>query len=110
MEQSVSEQNGWVIVSLAGEVDLDRSPAVRKLLLESVARDRDLLVDLAQVSYIDSSGVASLIEALQATKKSGRRFGLAAVGTRVLRVLQIARLDKVFTLHDSVEAGLTQDG
>ena len=63
-------------------------------------------MDLSGVTYIDSSGVASLVEALQASKKNGSRFSLAAVSEPTRRVLELARLDKVFTLYDSVDAAI----
>jgi anti-sigma B factor antagonist len=71
-----------------------------------VQRGRKVLVDLSGVSYIDSSGVASLVEAFQRAKKSGVEFALVAVNAPALRVLELARLDKVFTIHESLADGL----
>lgn len=106
MEHEVTERQGVVIVALKGEVDLESSPAARKLLLESIDEAAGVLVDLSGVTYIDSSGVASLVEALQTSKKSGTGFTLAAPSEPTRRVLELARLDKVFTIHDTVDAGL----
>jgi anti-sigma B factor antagonist len=63
-------------------------------------------VDLSGVEYIDSSGVASLVEALQQAKARGQSLALASVSASALRVLELARLDKVFTIHASVAEGL----
>ena len=63
-------------------------------------------VDLAGVTYIDSSGVASLVEAFQAARKRRTGFALVSVGSAALRVLQLARLDKVFTIHETLADGL----
>ncbi len=94
------------VVSLGGDIDLKSSPKVRKALLQSLSERRDVLVDLGGVSYIDSSGVASLVEAFQTARKNGTRFALAGVSPAAMRVLQLARLDRVFAIHASVEDAL----
>jgi anti-sigma B factor antagonist len=106
MEHSVREEGGAVIAAFQGDVDLEQSPKAREVLLECVGRGRRVLVDLSGVSYIDSSGVASLVEAFQRAKKSGVEFALVAVNASALRVLELARLDKVFTIHESLADAL----
>jgi anti-sigma B factor antagonist len=106
MKHEIIEKQGVTVVALKGEVDLENSPAARKLLLRSIDDAGRVLVDLSGVTYIDSSGVASLVEALQASKKRGTEFALAAASEPTRRVLELARLDKVFTMHASVEEGL----
>ena len=106
---NTKEEGGYAIVELAGEVDLSCSPDARKQILECLGADKDLLVDLSQVSYIDSSGVASLVEGYQTAKKKSRKFGLIGVSDAAMNVLQLARLDKVFPIHDSLEARLEDD-
>lgn len=106
MNMDTQEQGGAVVVALAGEIDLQHSPNVRRQLMELMFERRDVVVDLAAVSYMDSSGIASLVEAYQMARKNATRFVLAAVSQPVMRVLQLARLDKVFTLADSVDAAL----
>ena len=98
----LSEQRGWAVVAVDGEVDLESSPELRELLLEQVGRGRPVVVDLSGVAYIDSSGIASLVEAFQIARKAGSAFGLASVSEPALRVLRLARLDPVFTLHATV--------
>lgn len=108
MNHKIREEGGAVIVALEGDVDLQSSPDARKVLLECVGRKMPVVVDLSGVGYIDSSGVASLVESLQNARKSGNNLVLAAVSEGALRVLQLARLDKVFTICDSIEDGLDQ--
>ena len=103
------EEGGYAIVELAGEVDLSCSPDARKQILDCLGNN-DLLVDLSQVTYIDSSGVASLVEGYQTAKKKSRKFGLIGVSDAAMNVLQLARLDKVFPIHASLEARLEEDG
>jgi anti-anti-sigma factor len=66
---SITEQSGRTIVALKGEIDMEEAPKVRRTLLGSLKQKRDMLVDLSEVTYIDSSGIASLIEGLQVARK-----------------------------------------
>ena len=106
MDHTTSEENGAIIITFEGDVDLDSSPDCRKVLLESVAKNIPVLADLTRVTYIDSSGIASLVEALQSARKSGHEFAIAGVSDAAMRVLSLARLDSVFAIHESREAGL----
>jgi anti-sigma B factor antagonist len=106
MTHRVREERGILVVSFQGDVDLEYSPKARRVLLDTVEQGRDVLVDLSGVSYIDSSGVANLVEAFQLSRQNGTGFALVSVNPAALRVLQLARLDKVFTIHASLEDGL----
>jgi anti-sigma B factor antagonist len=106
MNADVREERGSLIVGLSGDVDLEHSPAARKVLLESVGRKRNVIVDMAGVTYIDSSGVACLVEAYRNARVQGTGFALASASPAALRVLELARLDKVFTIHATLAEGL----
>jgi len=106
MSYEIRHVGGTAVVSFRGDVDLEHSPTAREVLLSSVRSGRDLAVDLSAVEYIDSSGIASLVEAFQEARKRGARFSLVAVSPAALRVFELARLDHVFTLHDSLEEAL----
>ncbi len=102
----ISEQDSYIVIALDGEIDLETAPAVRKALLDHLKKGKNLLIDLAAVTYIDSSGIASLVEGLQMARKHGRDLALVAVSQRAHRVLELARLDKVFTLHADLTSAL----
>ena len=110
MEHQVRDENGVSIVTLSGDIDLESSPEARRVLLECVGWKKPVLVDMSGVTYIDSSGVASLVETYQAARGQGFSFVLAALSDSALRVLQLARLDTVFTIYASVEDGLNHGG
>ncbi len=110
MTFDVKDVNGTAVVALTGDVDLQSSPAVRQQLLECLDKHKRLVVDLGQVSYIDSSGVASLVEAFQVSRKKTAYFALASVSPAAMRVLSLARLDKVFTIHADVDAAAAAQG
>ncbi len=106
MEHNIREEGASFVVSFVGDVDLEHSPKAREVLLTTVNRGRKVLVDLSGVDYIDSSGVASLVEAFKLAKTRSQELALTSVSASAMRVLQLARLDKVFTIHASVADGL----
>lgn len=103
---SVKEEQGKIVVALEGDIDLENAGDVRKALLSSLKQKKDLLVDMSGVDYIDSSGIASLVEGLQVARKQKNELSLVSVSPRARRVLELARLDKVFTIHADVAAAL----
>jgi anti-sigma B factor antagonist len=96
----------YAIVSLSGEIDLHTSPQARKLILGCLNEGRPTLVDLHAVAYIDSSGVASLVEGFQLARQKRLDFGLVGVSAGALNVLKLARLDQVFPIYASVQERL----
>ncbi len=90
--------DGYVLVRLSGEVDLSWSQEVRRAVLEALGADGTVGVDLSAVSYIDSSGIAALVEGFQTARTRGSRFALVAVSDAVRAVLELARLDRVFLI------------
>ncbi len=106
MKTKIREENGALIVSFEGDVDLQSSPDTRKALLDAVGQGKAVFADLSGVGYIDSSGVASLVEAFQKAKSQNNKFILISVSENARRVLELARLDKVFTICDSISDAL----
>lgn len=105
MNHCASEKlDGFIIVRLRGEVDLSWSQEVRAVILEAVLSDDPVGVELSQVSYIDSSGIAALVEGFQNARGKGQRFALVAVSEPVMAVLQLARLDQVFPIFPDLES------
>lgn len=106
MAYEIRSEGDAIVVALSGEVDLESSPKVRGVLLDSVREKRSVLVDMAGVSYIDSSGIASLVEAYQSARRDNTPFALVAVSEAAMRVLELARLDQVFAIHASVSEAM----
>lgn len=95
---------GIYVIHLEGEVDMSNSPEVRNVLLPIFKKKPShLIVDLADVSYIDSSGIATLVEGLQLSLKGGVRLTLAAMGSAVGAVFELAYLKEVFEIVPDVE-------
>jgi anti-sigma B factor antagonist len=95
------------VISLEGEIDLHVSPRIAATLITAVKeKPRNLIVDLAKVSYIDSSGLAVLIEAMQSVEKYGGKFALAGLQENVKPIFEIARLDQVFRIFPDVDSAV----
>jgi len=93
-------QSEPAIVALEGEIDLHESPNVRETLRQYIEKKAPrIYVDMSQVGYIDSSGLAVLIDAMQRIANYGGKFGLIAIQPAVRTVLEIARLDQVFRVY-----------
>lgn len=90
-------------VFVEGDVDLYTSPELRTALLKTVAAARGRVgVNLGKVTYMDSSGVATLIEGLRAAREKKTAFALVAPAPPVLKVLRLSRLDAVFEIVDEL--------
>lgn len=95
------------LIALEGEIDLHESPAVRdalKTLIEQ--KTPQVLIDLSDVHYIDSSGLAVLIDAMQRIQAYGGKFALFGLRASVQNVFQIARLDQVFRIFPNKTAAI----
>ncbi len=109
MELQIQKEikSGIAIIHLQGEVDLYSSTEVRKEIMGLTrAKLPGILVDLQYVKYMDSSGVATLIEGLQQTNKYKGRFVLSGLQSNVREVFELTRLDKVFEIHADVNEAL----
>jgi anti-sigma B factor antagonist len=102
MQHTVTQDGDIIVIALAGDIDMAISTSMRKVLLGAVNKARGIAVDLSAVTMIDSSGVASLLEAFQTARKRGKKMVLAAPPESVTRVLKLARLDVVFQIVDDV--------
>src|ERR1700730_18692508 len=97
------------VLPLDGEIDLHVSPNVAESLHAIIRKKpRRLVVDLARVSYIDSSGLAVLIEGMQNVEAYGGKFALAGLHAKVRPIFEIASLDQVFRIFPTADAALSE--
>ena len=106
MQHRIRSVESATVIHFEGEVDLEQSPKARKVLLGALEEKRPIYVDLSEVAYIDSSGVASLVEAFQIAKRKSVVFELIRVSDSALRVFELARLDRVFVIREELPEGL----
>ncbi len=95
------------ILPLEGEIDLHVSPQIGASLANMIAeKPPQVVVDLSKVSYIDSSGLAVLIEAMQNVGRYGGKFALTGLQDGVRPIFEIARLDQVFRIFPDTASAL----
>ena len=95
------------VICISGDVDLETSPQLRDFLKpKSSAKTPALLLDFGGVNYIDSSGLATLIEYFQAVQSFKGRLALASLSPRVKNVFEIVRLEQIFSIHPDVPTAL----
>ena len=97
------------ILDVSGDIDLASSPALRKALLRELRELRipRVVLNLKAVDYVDSSGVASLVEALKASREMGSRLILFGLNSAVREVLQLSKLLRIFEIAETEEQAVT---
>jgi anti-sigma B factor antagonist len=106
----MSSPDSQNVLPLQGEIDLNVSPQLATTFAEMVrAKPPRLVVDLTDVTYIDSSGLAVLIVGMQQVKEYGGKFALVGLQHDVRSILETAQLDQFFSTYPHVDAALAAD-
>jgi anti-sigma B factor antagonist len=103
LNYSISEGKDLNIISLSGDLDLHLAPDLRKVLINQIKAKNNLVLNLKDVSYLDSSGIACFVEALQLSRKNNLQFRLSNISHAVHKVFALARLDTVFQIDDHAD-------
>jgi anti-sigma B factor antagonist len=103
MDLGTSEYDGRAVVMLSGELDVAEAASVVAALAATVAREREIIIDLAGLEFIDSSGLAALAHVRKQARLAGGDVLLAAPQHQVLRVLTLTRLLDEFSVHASID-------
>lgn len=109
MQISARQSAGGVILDVSGDIDLANSPAMRKVLLGEIKEKKTpkVFLNLKNVRYIDSSGIASLVEGLKAARDAGTRLILFGLSGAVREVMELSRLQRIFEIHENEEQALS---
>jgi len=91
------------VLQPTGRLNMVAAPAFKNLVEETVASGQTrIVVDLGQVTFIDSSGLGALISGLKATRQAGGDLRIADVPEQVMTVLRLTNLDRVLRAHATV--------
>ena len=101
MQISTRHLDKTTIFDISGNIDLAHSTEVRRVVLREFREIRTprVILNLLDVNYIDSSGVASLVEGLKASRDVGSRLILFGLSPIAYEVLQLSRLLKIFEIY-----------
>ena len=111
MKVNCSVQHQVQIVEVEGDLDFHSSPNLRQALNQLAdKKSPKIVIQLKKVGYMDSSGIATFVEALQKTKKYQGKLVLAEMAPAVRSVFEIAKLDGIFVLSDSLADAMQKVG
>jgi anti-sigma B factor antagonist len=103
LEVDVEDLADHTIVLVRGEVDLATSPALRERLVEITEGETPrVVVDLEEVSFIDSTGIGVLVGGIKRARSQGGELSLVCTQRRILKVLEVTGLTRVFQVHERV--------
>ncbi|MBA2740302.1 MAG: STAS domain-containing protein [Nocardioidaceae bacterium] len=107
MDLSLQTRNegDWTVVAVGGEIDVYTAPKLREALVELVNEGRfQLVVDLEQVDFLDSTGLGVLVGGLKRVRANDGNLRVVCTQERLLKIFRITGLTKVFAIHESVAA------
>lgn len=110
MNVTLREVAQATILDVEGQLTFESTPGLRSHLLKALKKKRKktVLVNLAAVGYVDSSGIATLVEGLKAAQAHKVSFGLFGLTKSTRNVLELVRLDRVFRIFESEDEALRQ--
>jgi len=99
---------GVVVVQPSGDVDMSRSPELRTAIRAvQERRPPRVIIDLTEVEYMDSSGLATLVEAMRTAKQNNTAMILCGMHDKVRSIFEIARLNQFFKIVDDLDAAVS---
>ncbi len=106
MNMSVRTNQNARIIDVTGDVDMNGTPQLRKLLFEALKESPKVVINLTGIRYIDSSGIAVMIEALKESQRLKRQFVLFGMNARVNAVFKLTHVMQIFQVVDTEEQAL----
>ena len=111
MDIKEKEQNGVVVLDIAGEIDLYNAPNIKSFILKKIEIQKvNVVINMQEVSYIDSSGIGALISSLSNLKKYQGSLKITNIHDSVKKVFELTKLTSFFEIYANVDAALKSYG
>ncbi|MFA5068918.1 MAG: STAS domain-containing protein [Candidatus Omnitrophota bacterium] len=108
MRISQKEIDGITTYEISGDIDINSSPEVREFFEKGLkGKMMKVLVNLSGVPYVDSSGLATLVEMLKKTRSYGGRLRISNLAPKVKSLFEITKLEKLFEIFDAAEDAIS---
>ncbi len=108
MTVKTDTKSGLLVCQIEGDIDINSSPDIKKAFDKLISkRSPKIVVNLSGVSYVDSSGLATLVEILKNMRAYGGRIRLSNLSPRVKGLFEITKLDKLFEILQEEEEAVT---
>lgn len=106
MEFVTSSQQETPVLKIQGRLDAASVPAFKQNCLDHLAAGTCLVIDCSELTFVDSSGLGSLVAVLRTFNKQDATIRLAGILPEVRSIFELTRLNKVFDMFNSVEDAL----
>jgi len=107
LETSTREIDGLKVLDVAGEIDVYTAPQFKEAVNQLInSGQKDLIVNMGQVTYMDSSGFGTLLSATKRLRPEGGTVNLVACNSAIDRMLRITRLNTVFGTFRTIDEAL----
>ena len=100
---NASQHLQYEVLHFDGEVNMSNSTTLKKQIFNIISDKKSILLDMTKLNFIDSSGIATLIEGLHKAQSLGLKFVIVGASNLPLKMLELSQLDKVFTLFSSIQ-------
>ncbi len=101
MQVNMEEKNGIAVVHVKGDIDINTSPDIKKSFDQIIKNKKDkVVISFRDVDYVDSSGLATLVEILKRLRSYGGKLKLTNFSAKVLGLFEITKLNKLFDIVD----------
>ena len=108
MHITTKQTNDITVYNVDGDIDINSSPDIRTAFEKSInSKDMKIVVNLDSVSYIDSSGLATLVELLKKTRSYGGKMKITNLAAKVKSLFEITKLEKLFEIYDNEEEAVS---
>lgn len=99
MPMKIEDKNGLAVCYIEGEIDINTSPGVKKSFDKLISsKTPKIIINLSKVSYVDSSGLATLVEILKNMRSYGGRLRLSDMSSKIKSLFEITKLEKLFEI------------
>jgi anti-sigma B factor antagonist len=107
LELETSERDGVAVLSLRGEIDVYTAPRMRQAIVDLVdAGSLNIVVDMQNVDFLDSTGLGVLVEGLKRVRTRGGNLSIVITQDKILKIFDITGLNKAFPIHSTLEDAL----
>ncbi|MCM8760619.1 MAG: STAS domain-containing protein [Candidatus Omnitrophica bacterium] len=99
MAVKIENKNGLTVCYVEGEIDINSSPSIKKVFDKLISsKTPKIVVNLSKVTYVDSSGLATLVEILKNMRSYGGRLRLTNLSSKIKSLFEITKLEKLFEI------------
>ncbi|MFH1867523.1 MAG: STAS domain-containing protein [Candidatus Omnitrophota bacterium] len=107
MQVTENKNNDILVFDVDGDIDINSSPEIRKIFDKPIReKAMKIVVNLSSVSYMDSSGLATLVEMLKKTRTYGGKLRLSNLSAKVKSLFEITKLEKLFEIFETKEEAI----